>query len=83
VNVELHIEELLLHGFPPAQRAQIAAAVQRELARLIAEAGAPAAWASGAQVNRVDGGSIAAAPGAAPEAVGAQVARAIYGEGTS
>ena len=32
-RVELHIEELVLHGFPPRDRARIGDAVQAELDR--------------------------------------------------
>ena len=38
-NIELHIEELVLHGFAPKDRYTIGEAVQRELSRLFAEQG--------------------------------------------
>lgn len=37
--VELHIEELVLHGFAPHDRHRIGDAVERELHRLLAERG--------------------------------------------
>ncbi|MGD8752520.1 MAG: hypothetical protein PVG14_13915, partial [Anaerolineales bacterium] len=46
-SVELNIEALLLHGFSPHERFRIAQAVERELARLLAEGGLPAAWSQG------------------------------------
>ena len=38
-NIELHIEELVLHGFSPRDRDAIGEAVQRELTRLFVEQG--------------------------------------------
>jgi hypothetical protein len=78
-NVELHIEELRLHGFAPGARYAIGEAVQRELSRLIAERGlAPTLAAAGDRAS-LDGGTFHMAPGTLPERIGMQVARAIYG----
>ncbi|MCX6028843.1 MAG: hypothetical protein NT169_06025 [Chloroflexi bacterium] len=77
--VELHIEELVLRGFPPEQRQAIAAAVETALAGLLAERGVPPAWAGGGEAPRVDGGQFVVTPAARPEAIGAQVAQAVYG----
>lgn len=35
MNIELHIDELVLHGFDPRDRHAIGDAVQQELARLL------------------------------------------------
>jgi len=40
-NLELNLEELVLHDFPGVDRDRIARAVQRELERLFAERGIP------------------------------------------
>lgn len=77
-NLELHIEELVLHGFAPGDRRRIGDAVERELARLFA-AEAPRALAQGAEIERLDAGSFRAAQGSTPEAIGAQIAQALYG----
>lgn len=77
--VELHIEELVLHGFAPGDRHRIADAVERELARLFAERGVPAGLGDGFESPRLDAGSFDFAPGARAETVGEEVARAIYG----
>ena len=79
MNIDLHIDELIVHGFPTTDRAQIAAAVERELARLLAERGVPSGWAQGADVAQLDSGSFQVVQGAPADAVGAQVAQAIYG----
>lgn len=78
-HIDLHIEELVLHGFAPADRHRIGDAVERHLARLLAGPVAPHALARGGEVARLDGGSFNVAPGANAEAIGAQVARALYG----
>jgi len=79
VNLELEIEELVLDGFPAADRDRIARAVHGELERLFAEGGVPPSLEAGGNVAKIDGGSFEAAPNASPEAVGAQVARGLYG----
>lgn len=76
-DVELVLEELVLHGFPPGDRRRIAAAVERELARRIAEGGLPAGLAGGGALARLDGGSFTVERGATPDAIGAQVAQSI------
>lgn len=40
-SVEIHIEELVLHGYAPQDRYRIAAAVEAELVRLFTEKGLP------------------------------------------
>ena len=78
-NVELRIEELVLHGFEPADHHRIGEAVESELARLFVEEGVPTSLAREGGTDRVDGGTIEAQPGSGAEAIGALVARAVYG----
>ena len=78
-NVELHIDELVLHGFAPGDSYRIGAAVERELSRLFAERGTPPSLARGGSTNRLDGGAFEAKPDSRAEAIGARVARAVYG----
>ena len=75
--IELHIEELILHGFASPDRAAIAEAVQRELTRLLGEGGL-ASWMSGDTARVVNVGSFEMTPGATPDIVGRQVAQAVY-----
>jgi hypothetical protein len=78
-GIVLHIDELLLHGFPSgAARGEIGAAVERELARLLAEHGLPPALERGHTLGRLNGGSFEVAPNSSPEAIGAQIAQAVY-----
>jgi hypothetical protein len=79
VKIELQIEELVLHGFAPSDRYQIGAAVEGALAHLLAERGIPPALSQGGEINRLNGGAFTVAPGARPEAIGVQIAQAIYG----
>ena len=78
-SVELHIEELVLHGFSPSDRHRIGEAVQLELARLLAEQAIPPALAKSAAIDRLDGGTFQLTAAPRPEATGAQVARAVFG----
>lgn len=79
--IELHIEELVLHGFEPGQRRAIASAVEQALSALLAERGAPPEWREGAQVDRLDAGQFQVSPGAEPAGIGRQVAEALYAGG--
>ena len=78
-NIELHIEELVLHGFAPGDRYRIAEGVEQELSRLLADRGVPQSLAQDGEIASVDGGSIEVAQGSRAEAIGAQVAQAVYG----
>jgi len=78
-NIELHIAELVLHGFPPGDRHRIAEAMQQELTRLLTEQGLPPSLQQAGEVPRLDGGAFIAQRHASPRSVGNQVAHAVYG----
>ena len=78
-NIELHIEELVLSGFAHGDRYRIAEGVEQELSRLLADRGVPQSLAQDGEIASVDGGSIEVAQGSRAEAIGAQVAQAVYG----
>ena len=78
-TVEVHIEELVLHGFAPGDRHRIGAAVQRELSRLFAEHSVPPALAQGGEAARLNGGTFRVVPGSKAETIGVQVAQTVYG----
>ncbi len=78
-NIKLHIEELVLDGFGAGDRYRIADSVERELTRLFAEQGVPQSLIQGGEIERLDGGAFETARGSRPEAIGAKVARAVYG----
>jgi hypothetical protein len=76
--LELQIEKLVLHGPAPAGRGRIAAAVERHLARLLADGEEPAALAAAGRVLRLPGGTFHVPAGAGAEAIGAAIARALH-----
>ena len=77
-QIELHIEELVLRGFAPGDRYRIGEAVERELIRQFVDQGTPPSLARGREVSRVDGGAFEVKPGFGAEAIGVQVAQAVY-----
>lgn len=79
MNIRLHIDELILEGFAPRDRDQIAAALEVELGRLLDERGVPQALANGGSIPRIDAGSFQAAATPRPQQIGAQIAQSIYG----
>jgi hypothetical protein len=77
-SVTVHIDELVLHGFAPADGHTIADAVRAELARRLAGA-AECFHTSPSEVpiDRIDAGSITIRDPARPAAIGAQVGAAL------
>ena len=78
-SVRLHIDELVLHGFPAGSRYSIGDATQQELTRLLTERGVPPRMARSGETVRIDAGSFQVAQGASPNLIGALVATAVYG----
>jgi hypothetical protein len=76
--VELHIEELVLHGFAAHDRHRIAAAVELELTRLFSAEGNQARLANPAAIARLNGGTFQIKAGSKPQEAGAQIARAVF-----
>jgi hypothetical protein len=81
-HIEVVIEELVLHGFAPGDRRRIGDAIERELARLLAVQGLPA-FATGLALDRIDGGTFQATPGAPAGTLGGQVAQQVYQQVTA
>ena len=79
MNIELHIDELILHGFPPRDRSRIGERLRHELSVMVTERGLPSWMARGARVAQLSGGDITVAPIATPGAIGGQLAEAVYG----
>ena len=81
MNIQLHIERLILDGIAlgAGERPGLQAAVEMELGRLLAERGIADGLASGVALDSVRGGAVqlTGAPGAS--GLGNQVARAVYG----
>jgi len=81
VNVKLHIDRLVLDGIDlkGAQRSVLQAAVEAELARLLAEGGVGETWAAGGAVPVVRADGFQMSGERNPEQLGRQIAGAVYG----
>jgi hypothetical protein len=79
MNLELHIEELVLHGFARKDRGRIQRAIEQELTRLFAEQGIPNSLSHHQEIQQLQGGSFDVRAGMGVEAIASQVAQAIYG----
>lgn len=75
---EVEIEELVLHGFNPADRYAIAEAVERELGSLFERERAPWLSQEHGHIERLNAGTIQLGANAAGRMVGEQVAQALY-----
>jgi len=78
MDIEIHIEELVLYGLPAADKHVIGEAVSAELARLIAEQGAPGLFTQSLNLPYLQSGNIGLVPGLRPAAVGTQIAQSLY-----
>jgi hypothetical protein len=76
--IQLHIEELVLHGFSPADRCVIGDTVERELTRLLFEQGVPMSLRTENATDEIKAPTFNAAHNAKPPAVGRQIAHAVY-----
>jgi hypothetical protein len=75
-EIEVHIEELILHGFEPAHRCGIGDALQRQLDRLLTAKGIPSLWLS--SPPRIVARTISSAGLTKPAQAGAEIAGAVY-----
>lgn len=80
MNIQLHIERLVLDGLPLTRRegALVQAAVETELARLLTAEGLPPVLAGGGMTPSLAAPAITFAPGGGPAALGAQIAHSVY-----
>jgi hypothetical protein len=76
-RVHLHIERLVLDGFPALNREVIGTAVERELHQLLARDGIGAAQSG--NLPQVNGGKFTLARLPTASGVGAQIGRAVHG----
>ena len=81
MNLNLHIERLILEGLPvgDSQAAQVQQAVERELTRLLAAGTLPNTLQLGGNVHRLQTAGIHLAQDARPVRLGEQIAGAVYG----
>lgn len=82
MNIELHIEHLVVDGLSPAHAASsrvLGAAVERELAQLLAGRGLDPALAGGANVAALRAPAMPPTPGQNSDALGRRIARSVHG----
>jgi hypothetical protein len=80
VNIQLHIERLVIEGLPLAQSqgTRVQAAVEQELSRLFVQGQLSPQLASGGALPAVTGGTIQAGHPASPSGLGANIAGAVF-----
>ena len=81
MKIRLKIERLILDGLPiaNAEGPLVQAAVETELARLLADGGLSRELQAGGAVPALRGGNIQVDKGSRPAAMGKQIAGAVYG----
>jgi len=81
MKITVHIERLVLDGIdiPYSERPLLQAAVEGELARMLAAGGLSADLAPGGARPRVPGGTIRLEGGNDPCNLGTRIAQAVYG----
>ena len=81
MNIQLHIERLILDGVPlgAGEGPRLQAAVEIELGRLLGERGMANGLVSDVAVDSVRGGAVQLGPNVGSAALGKQVAQAVYG----
>lgn len=77
MNIELHIEELVLHGFAPGDRDRIASAVQQELTVLLTEQGVSLP-AQSATIAKLTGKPFALPTTPNANLTGTQIAHSVF-----
>lgn len=80
MKINLHIEQLVVHGLQltPTDRAELAAALQTELSRLLASADDGRPWADLASRANIQAGPITYQPGSSPVRLGRAVASSLF-----
>ena len=81
MNVNLHIERLVLEGLPIGARegASVKAALEAELTRLFAREAAQAGSVANAATASVQGAPLGASAAENPPRLGAAIAQSVYG----
>jgi len=81
VNINVHIERLILDGLPvePQQHAQVRTAVETELARLLVAGGVNSGLLTGGALPSLRAGAIQLTSETGAKHLGAQIAGAVYG----
>ena len=80
MKINMQIEQLALHGFQltPTDQAELAAALQSELWRLLADTGDRHGWVNLSDQRHIQAKAITYRPYSHPELLGKQIARAVF-----
>ena len=78
MNINLHIEKLLLDGIdlPRRHQPRLQASIEAELARLLTDGGMPDAWTPTLQLRA---GDLQLGDTSNPEQLGVRIAESVYG----
>ena len=77
-NLEVRIEELVLYGFAPGDRYRIGDAMEHELARVFTGQDMSPSLGPESKFERLNSGAFEVKPGSKAEAIGVEVAQAVY-----
>ena len=77
-TIEVNIDELVLHGFSPTERYQIAAELQIELTRLFTEKGLPPSFKTSSSIAQLNAGSFQLSNNNRRGSAGSQIAGSVY-----
>jgi hypothetical protein len=78
-SLELHIEQMVLHGFPRLDSRKLREVVQQQLTTLLNQSTDAVSVLRAARILKLDGGVFRSAPGAGVEDIGTRIARKVYG----
>lgn len=76
--IELHIEELVLHGFPPHQAYQIGRIVEEELGRLFYDRGLPPMLSQEGNFKHLSLSPLELGNEVDAKQIGSQIAQTLY-----
>jgi hypothetical protein len=76
--IEIHINELNLHGFSCHDRYSIGSAVENELVRLFSDQGVPATLSKNVNIESMNAGTFKLKAGAKATTVGSNIANSVY-----
>lgn len=77
-TIEVHIEQIVLHGYSPADTHRLGEALQAELTRLVQKQGVNGSGMGNLSLQTLDGGRLKAAENPSTEMLGARLAHSIH-----
>ena len=77
-DIELYIDELVLHGIAPGDSYRVGMQIQAELTRLLQMYGLPPALSSESDFAEINGGQFSVPLNFRPSAIGNQIAGSVF-----